>query len=74
MGTITIPNVRATADITIKTRLKDGGTALDWGGMTDVKAWLYSDAQKALAGRCGVSGDQEDGTLLLCDYSAQKPQ
>lgn len=74
MSTITLENVRATSDITVKVRLKDGGAAIDWSGLTDIRAWLYSDAQKALAGRFDVSVDQEDGTILLCDYSARKPQ
>ena len=74
MSTITLENVRATSDITIKVRLKDGGLAIDWSGMSEIKAWIFSDAQKALAGRCVVSVDQEDDTLLLCEYAATKPQ
>jgi len=75
MGTSnSLPNVRTTSDLTIKVRLKDGGLAIDWTGLTDIKAWIYSDVQKAIAGRCTVSIDQADSTLLLCDYSAFKPQ
>ncbi len=74
MGTITLENVRATSDITTRVRLKDGGLAIDWSGMSEIKAWIFSDAQKALAGRCAVTVDQEDGTLLLCEYAATKPQ
>lgn len=74
MGTITLENVRATSDITTRVRLKDGGLAIDWSGMSEIKAWIFSDAQKALAGRCVVSVDQEDDTLLLCEYAATKPQ
>ena len=55
-------------------RLKDGGLAIDWSGLTGIKAWLYSDAQKAISGRFDVSVNQEDHTLLKCDYSATKPQ
>ena len=74
MGTSnSLPNVRTTSDLTIKVRLKDGGLAIDWTGLTDIKAWIYSDVQKAIAGRCTVSIDQADSTLLLCDYSAFKP-
>jgi len=74
MGTITLPNFRTTADVTMNTRLKDGGVAIDWAGLSNIKAWLYSDAQKAIAGRCDVSIDQADSTKLVCLYSASKPQ
>lgn len=74
MGTITLPNFRTTADVTMNTRLKDGGVSIDWAGLTNIKAWLFSDAQKALAGRCDVSINQADSTLLVCEYSASKPQ
>ncbi len=74
MGTITLPNFRTTADVTMNTRLKDGGVYIDWAGLTDIKAWLYSDAQKTKAGRCVVSINQADSTKLVCEYSATKPQ
>ena len=74
MGTITLPNFRVTADVTMNTRLKDGGVYIDWAGLSNIKAWLYSDAQKAIAGRCDVSIDQTDSTKLVCEYSATKPQ
>jgi hypothetical protein len=74
MRTSTLPNVRATSDIRLKVRLKDGGVALDWSGMTDIRAYIFSDAQKAMAGRCVLAIDREDETLLLCDYASTKPQ
>lgn len=74
MGTITLPNFRVTADVTMNTRLKDGGVYIDWAGLSNIKAWLYSDAQKAIAGRCDVSINQTDSTKLVCEYSATKPQ
>lgn len=74
MGIITLKNIRASSDITVKLRLKDGGLAIDWSGVSDIKAYVFSDAQKALAGRFSVSVDQEDSTLLICEYSASKPQ
>lgn len=74
MGTITLPNLRTTADVTMNTRLKDGGVSVDWAGLTDIKAWLYSDAQRAIAGRCDVSISEADSTKLVCEYSASKPQ
>lgn len=74
MSTITLENVRACSDITMKVRLKDNGVAVDWSGLTDIKALVYSDDQKAVAGRCAVSVDSEDPTVLVCLYAATKPQ
>lgn len=74
MSTITLPNIRVSSDLTVKVRLKDGGVALDWSSVTDIRAYIYSDAQKAMAGRCTFAVDREDETLLLCDYAATKPQ
>ena len=74
MGIITLENVRATSDITVKVRLKDGGVYIDWSTLTDIKAYIFSDAQRAMAGRCAVDVDENDGTLLVCEYSANKPQ
>ncbi len=55
-------------------RLKDGGVYIDWTGLTDIKAWIYSDAQSAIAGRCTVMTSQEDGTVLICEYPGTKAQ
>ena len=74
MGTITLPNFRTTADVTMRTRLKDGGVSIDWADLTNIKAWLYSDAQKAIAGRCDVRVDADDSTKLICEYAATKSQ
>ena len=74
MGTITLPNIRVSSDVRLKVRLKDGGVALDWSSVTDIRAYIYSDAQKAMAGRCVPTVDREDEALLFCDYAATKPQ
>ena len=74
MATNTLPNVRASSDITVRARLRDSGVALDWTGMTSVKACIYSEKQKAVAGRCTCSVDESDSTLLVCEYSAEQPQ
>ena len=74
MGPITLPNVRSSSDITIKARLKDGGMYIAWSTLSDIKAYIFSDAQKAVAGRCAVSIDSGDDTILVCEYSATKPQ
>ena len=74
MSTITLPNIRVSSDLTVKVRLKDGGVAIDWSTLSGIRALIYSDAQRAMAGRCAVSVDAEDATLLVCQYAANKPQ
>ena len=74
MSTITLPNIRVSSDLTVSVRLKDNGVAIDWSTLNNVKASIYSDAQRALAGRCDVSVDAEDPTVLVCQYAANKPQ
>ena len=74
MGTITLPNVRACSDITFRVSLTDNDVSVLWTSLTDIRALVYSDAQKAVAGRCAVRVDSEDDTILICDYAATKPQ
>lgn len=74
MGTITLKNVRTTSDVTMNTSLKDGGVYIDWSELADIKAWLWSDAQKALSGRCDVRVDTDDPTNLICEYASTKAQ
>lgn len=74
MSTITLPNIRVGSDLIMRVRLKDNGVAIDWSTLSGIKAHLYSDAQRALAGRCDVAVDGEDPTLLVCRYAATKMQ
>lgn len=74
MATITIEPGRLHSDIRANTTLKDNGVAVDWNGLSDIRAYLYSDKQKAIAGRFTVAVDPEDGTKLVCDYPATLPQ
>ena len=74
MSTITLPNIRVSSDIEIRLKLKDGGVAIDWSTLTNIKASIYSDRQRSLAGRCDIAIDEEDSTILVCRYSANKPQ
>ena len=73
-STLPLPNVRVGSDVTIKARLNDAGVAIDWTGVTGVKACIYSDKQKAVSGRCACTVDESDHTLLLCEYDAKQPQ
>ena len=70
----TIKNFRTTADVTMNTKLKDGGVYIDWASLTDIRAWIYSDAQKALAGRADVTIDQQDSTKAVLVYAGTKAQ
>ena len=74
MSTITLPNIRVFSDLTVKVRLKDGGVAIDWSTLSNLRAWIYSDAQSSFAGRCDVTVDGEDATLLVCRYAATRMQ
>jgi len=74
MSTSTLQNFRVGSDITVKIRLKDGGVAIDWSTLSGIRAVLYSDAQSSIAGRCDVTVDGEDPTLLVCRYAATKMQ
>ena len=74
MEIITLKNVRENSDITSKVRLKDGGMYIDWSDLSDIKAYIYSDVQKAIAGPCVVTVSGSDNTILNCDYSSQEPQ
>ena len=74
MSTITLPNIRVSSDLEIRLKLKDGGVAIDWSTLTNIKASIYSDRQRSLAGRCDIAIDEEDSTILVCRYSANKPQ
>ena len=74
MSTITLPNIRVSSDLTVELKLKDGGVAIDWTTLSNIRVSIYSDAQRSLAGRCSVSVDEEDNALLVCQYAANKPQ
>ena len=74
MSTITLQNFRVGSDLTVKVRLKDDGVAIDWSTLSGIRAVLYSDAQSSIAGRCDVTVDGEDPTLLVCRYAATKMQ
>ena len=74
MSTITLPNIRVSSDLTVGLKLKDGGVAIDWSTLSNIKVSIYADAQRSLAGRCTVAIDETDSTVLVCQYAANKPQ
>ena len=55
MSTITLPNIRVSSDLTIRLKLKDGGVAIDWSTLQNIRVSLYADDQRSMASRCSVS-------------------
>ena len=74
MSTITLPNIRVSSDLEIGLKLKDGGVAIDWSTMSNIKVTIYSDKQRSIAGRCDISIDEDDATVLVCRYASTKMQ
>ena len=74
MSTITLPNIRVSSDLTIRLKLKDGGVAIDWSTLQNIRVSLYADDQRSMASRCNVSIDEEVSTILVCQYAANKMQ
>lgn len=74
MSTITLPNIRVSSDLTIRLKLKDGGVAIDWSTLQNIRVSLYADDQRSMASRCNVSIDEDDSTILVCQYAANKMQ
>lgn len=72
MATITLPNGRLDSDIRLHVSLKDGEMNVDWAGVQNIRAYMYSDEQKAIAGSCDIHAI--DGTDLVVDYPASRPQ
>ena len=48
MSTSTLPNIRVSSDLTVRLKLKDGGVAVDWTTLTNIRASIFSDAQRSL--------------------------
>ena len=74
MAQIEIPNGRLYSDIRAHVALKDSGVAIDWNGLSSIRAYMYSVPQKALCGQFAVEVNAQDGTDLVCDYSSESPQ
>ena len=72
--TITIPSIRQQTDVTLRVTLSDNGVAVSWPDLSSLKAFIYSEAQRIIAGECTWAVDEEDDTILVCNYDALKPQ
>ena len=74
MATVQIPNIRQGTDVNIRATLTDSGVHIDWATLTDIKAYIYSEAQRQIAGKCSVEIDPLDSENLLCHYDADEHQ
>lgn len=74
MANLNLPNIREGGDIRFRIGLEDGGVAVDWSGLEDIRVFLYADAQKRVSGECEIEIDAEDGTVLECLYSGDDVQ
>ena len=72
--TITLKKVRQGSDVRLRAKLTDNGVGVDWSGLENIVALIYSDEQRVVAGPCSVSIDQSDNLYLVCDYGANKAQ
>ena len=72
--TITLKPIRRQTTVTVRARLLDNGVRISWPDMDSVKAYIYSDVQRNVAGKCTTEIDGEDDTLLICRYDATEPQ
>ena len=71
---ITLPNVRQGTDVTLRVTLTDSGAHVDWSTLSNIKAFLYSKAQRIVSGECAVSIDPEDNEKLICQYEHTSPE
>lgn len=75
METSSIKRVRQGSDVGLKLTLTDSGVPVDWSSLTDIVVLMYSDEQRVVAGECAaVHIDESDSEILVCEYSADKPQ
>ena len=74
MAEIVIPKVRQGSDITLRAKLTDNGVGVDWSGLENIVAMIYSDEQRVISGPCDVSIDPADNLYLVCEFGADRPQ
>lgn len=72
MAEIQIPNVRQESTILFHTKLNDNLVQVNWDSLSNIKAYMYSDAQKVIAGKCDVVIASR--FTLDVTYPATRPQ
>ena len=74
MSQIQIPNIRQGTDVTIRATLSDSGVHVDWSEVSEIAAYIYSEDQRQIAGKCSVEVDPLDSEVLICEYPATAHQ
>ena len=74
MPQIQINNVRIGTDVHIRAKLTDSGVHVDWSQLSEIKAYIFSESQRQIAGKCSVEIEPLDSEVLLCVYPATEPQ
>jgi len=74
MTQIQLKPIRRQTTVTLDVTLTDNGTKISWPDLDQIKAFIYSDAQRVIAGPCSVEVDGEDDTILHCRYGAEQQQ
>lgn len=72
MAEIQIPNVRQESTVLLHTKLNDNQVQVNWNSLSNIKAYMYSDAQKVIAGKCDVVIASR--FTLDVTYPATRPQ
>ena len=72
MSTITLPNIRQASAVTLNLKLKDNGVYVDWSGLSDISAVMFSDEQQVQSGDFDLTVSSEDGTVLICEYPGDR--
>lgn len=74
MATIEIPKVRFESGIRLNVGLSDSGVAVDWSGLENIAAFLYSESQHMITGPAHAEVDGDDPENLIVTYGARQPQ
>jgi len=74
MTQIQLKPIRQLTTVTLEATLTDNGVKISWPDLENVKAYIYSEDQRIVAGPCTVEVDGEDDTVLICRYGADQPQ
>lgn len=72
MATRTLPNIRQVTPVTALVKLDDNNVYVDWSGMDEIEAVLFSDVQQVISGKFDVEVDSSDHTVLRCLYPSTR--
>ena len=64
--TTTLKPIRQVTTVTMRVTLTDNGVKVSWPDLDSVKAFVYSEQQRLVAGACTVEVDGSDDTVLIC--------